>query len=377
VQAGTLLLCLLMAGSAGAQEVERSIAGSIQLDYLSVPTDRPSRDLGLDAMTVELSLKMAVDFNDHASASVKMCYACHGLEVGMAFIDLRYRDELSFRVGRFTPSFGNFPVRHDPANHRTSDKPLPYDMGRMLRLQEWNMSVLPAPWVDNGIEVGGTHFFGDSARLDYAAYVISGPKARADDADFNFIESRSRERYYVDNNSEPVGGARIAASFDVGEEGSLSAGLSGMAGHYDPEAELGFALFGVDLVAMYKGAFLRAEYLIRGTEMPLGDNPSKRFKYAANDDGEFDDIFLKDGFYVEAQVPVGRIDFIARWDGMRRFGNVLANSPLRSKSIVLRYTGALAVELFSGIRLKSSLEVYDFSDFEDEIAVHLGLATPF
>ena len=69
------------------------------------------------------------------SANVKVCVACHGLEVGMAYVDLRAADELNVRVGRFTPAFGSFPLRHDPANHRTSDKPLPYDMGRMLALQ--------------------------------------------------------------------------------------------------------------------------------------------------------------------------------------------------------------------------------------------------
>ena len=60
-------------------------------------------------------------------------------------------------------------MRHDPANHNTSDKPLVYDMGRMLRLRQWNEGVLPAPWVDNGVEINGTHFFGKRAQFDYAA----------------------------------------------------------------------------------------------------------------------------------------------------------------------------------------------------------------
>jgi len=59
---------------------------------------------------------------------VKVCYGCHGFEVGMAYFDFRVVDELNFRVGRFIPAFGDFPLRHDPANHRTSDKPLAYDM---------------------------------------------------------------------------------------------------------------------------------------------------------------------------------------------------------------------------------------------------------
>jgi hypothetical protein len=43
----------------------------------------------------------------------------------------------------------------------------------------------------------------------------------------------------------------------------------------------------------------------------------------------------------------------------------------------LRYTGAIAYRLDMGLRIKSSLEFYDFSDFEDEAALHLALAGPF
>jgi hypothetical protein len=173
-------------------ERSRTLAGSIQLDYLAT-TDKLSRQTTLDGATTELSLKLAVDFSQSASASIKVCFACHGFEVGMAFVELRVADELRVRVGRMTPTFGAFPQRHDPANHNTSDKPLPYDMGRMLRLREWNSGVLPAPWVDNGIEVVGTHFV-SGGQLDYAAYLVSGPKGSRDAVDFDFTLSRSRRR---------------------------------------------------------------------------------------------------------------------------------------------------------------------------------------
>ena len=45
-------------------------------------------------------------------------------------------------------------------------------MGRMVRLREWNMGVLPAPYVDNGIEICGTHWFGLALQVDYAAYAV-------------------------------------------------------------------------------------------------------------------------------------------------------------------------------------------------------------
>ncbi len=371
-------MILGFAGSAAADDFERNFAGSVQLDYLAVPTEDVGREQALDGATVELSLKLAMDFDDKVSSNVKICVACHGMEVGMAFFDVRVADELNFRVGRFTPQFGSFPLRHDPANHRTSDKPLPYDMGRMLRIDEWNMSVLPAPWVDNGLEVSGTHFFGDYNRVDYAVYAVGGPKANDDAVDFDFVQSRSRDRYYVDNNSRPSVGARLGGSFELSDDLVVSLGASVMAGHYDPANELSYVIAGGDFVLQWKRMYWRSEYLVRRTQMSLGDDPASRFKYGPGADGEFDDFFLKDGFYSEFEIPVSdNFEVIGRWDGMRRFGNVVATSPLRSESVMLRYTAAIAYRMSIGLRIKSSVEVYDFSDFDDEVALHLGLAGPF
>src|SRR5258705_6826851 len=101
-----------------------TFAGSLQLDYLGVPTEHSPRAFTLDGATVELSLKLTKDFSKNASASVKVCFACHGFEAGLAVVELRAADELRMRAGRMTPAFGSFPQRHDPANHMTSVKPL-------------------------------------------------------------------------------------------------------------------------------------------------------------------------------------------------------------------------------------------------------------
>lgn len=373
----TLLIpaaCLL--GSARAQSFRHNFAGSVQIDYLAVPTEKIAADQGFDGATVELSLKLAVDYGDKVSANVKMCVACHGLEIGMAFFDLRVADELNVRVGRFTPAFGSFPLRHDPANHRTSDKPLPYDMGRMLRLREWNLGILPAPWVDNGAEVSGT-FFAERGQLDYAVYAVGGPKAGAEPVDFDFIQSRSADRYYLDNNSEPTVGARLAGTLETRFGLIASLGASLMAGRYDPERKLAFATGGGDLVLQLGSLVFRAEYLLRWTEMALGNDPEARFRYGPGEDGRFDDDFVKEGFYAELERPFGDFELIGRFDGLRRSGNVLAGSPLRSESTLLRYTAGLAYRMFAGLRLKTSAELYDFSDFEDELALHLGIAGSF
>ncbi len=370
----SLLALIAMAAALGSARAERgkmTFAGSIQLDYLAIPTAENPRQLTLDAATFEASMKMTMDFSKSVSSSVKVCIACHGFEAGMAFFDLRVADELNFRVGRLSPTFGSFPLRHDPANHRTSDKPLPYDMGRMLRFREWNEGVLPAPWVDNGLEINGTHFF-HKGQLDYAVYILSGPKAGNDALDFDFTQSRSGEQNYVDNNSEPAFGARVGATI-VDNRASISLGASAMAGHYDPERRLTFAIGGLDLVMQLGDITLRGEYLIRRTEFDLGDDPDQRFKYGPGADGKYSDIFLKDGFYVESEMPVGPLELIVRWDGLRRRGNVAAQSALSSRSTLYRYTAGAAYRLPSGVRLKASVESYRFNDFADELALHAGI----
>src|SRR5678809_642398 len=152
-----------------ASALERNFAGSAQLDYHFVPTAKDVKTFpkAFDGFTMEFAAKLAIDFSEHVSANIKVCYGCHGFEADMMYFDVRVADELNFRVGRFSPSFGAFNLRHDPANHRTSDKPLPYDMGRMLRLRQWGMSVLPSPFPDNGVEINGSKFAG-ALQVDYA-----------------------------------------------------------------------------------------------------------------------------------------------------------------------------------------------------------------
>ncbi|MFT7580236.1 MAG: hypothetical protein ACI9MR_001905, partial [Myxococcota bacterium] len=317
----SMLLIGLTAGQ--GMSAELNFAGSMQLDYLFVPTNDRGRDITFDGFTTELSLVVAVDVSEAVSGHVKACYGCHGFEMGAAYVDLRPFDALRIRAGRFTPLFGDFPERHDPANHLTSDKPLPYDMGRMMRLRDYNMSVLPAPYVDNGMELAFHQSVGDSVDIDFSAYVVGGLRAGNGATDVDFIQSRSRELYYVDNNSSPTVGGRIKTSFYLGDGASLSMGASAMYGTYDPENKLDVLLLGADLVLRISGWSLRMEYLLRRTEMSLGTNPEESFRYGPGSDGAYADHFLKDGWYVETAVPIGdTVKLVGRFDGLRRLGNV-------------------------------------------------------
>ena len=370
-----LILALVSPVAAEAFDIERNFAGSAQLDYLVVPSTVRARGFAFDGFTTELAMKLAVDFTENFSANVKICYGCHGFETNMAFVDLRVADQLNFRVGRMSPSFGDFPLRHDPANHRANSKPLPYDMGRMLRRPEWNMSILPAPYVDNGLEINGTQWFGDDLQLDYAVYVVSGFKGNNDALDFDFVQSRSGALYYVDNNSEPAFGGRLAFTVNFSDFVSATAGMSAMYGHYDPAAELSYFIGGIDIYVRLDALVLRGEYLIRRTEFAVGSDPESRFRFAFDPENNF---FVKDGFYVEAEYPFTRwLETFYRFDGMRRVGTVAATSPLSDNTGILRHTLGLNFVVERGLRIKLSGEHWDFTDFDDEVALHAGVTANF
>mgnify|MGYP003406982076 CR=1 FL=1 len=376
--AGCALAALLgMLWPHDARSQEHNFAGSLQANYTYVPTDKNARELSLDGMTTELSLKVAVDFTDNVSANVKLCYGCHGMELGMAFVDLRVFDELNVRVGRFNPGFGDFSLRHDPANHRTADKPLPYDMGRMLRLKEFGNGVLPSPYVDQGVEVNGTHWFGDAVQLDYAVHAVGGLRAGATDLDVDFISMRST--YYIDNNSEPALGGRLSLTLNMTDDVLLTFGGSGTWGHLDPKRQHTYWVAGADVYLRVYSFDLHAEYLIRRTEFDVGSSPDTTFRYGPGKDGRYDNFFLKDGFYVEGNLPLNpHLELVARFDGLRRIGNLSVNSPLKSKnSAVLRYTAGVNVILQGSVRLKLTGEFYDFTDFDDEVAVNAAVAAAF
>jgi hypothetical protein len=294
---------------------------------------------------------------------MKVCFGCHGFEADMMYFDYRIADGLNFRAGRFSPSFGAFNIRHDPANHRLSDKPLPYDMGRMLRLRQWNMSVLPSPFPDNGLEVNGTQWFGSSRPLD-----------------IDFKLSRSPQAYYTDNNARPTFGGRVVLTYKLGEASDASLGASGMHGTYDPDNDQTYTILGTDLTLRLDKTNIRMEYLGRRTTFSTADR--NVFKYVVAD--RQGDFFMKHGAYAEIEHALTpELDLIGRVDGMFRVGNVEAASELSRRSSVFRYTLGTAYAIERGLRLKFSTELWEFSDRDVstnrklELSMHLSLAGSF
>jgi hypothetical protein len=332
---------------------------------------------GFDGFTLEAAEKLAVDVSNHLSANVKVCFGCHGFELDMAYMDYRVADEFNVRAGRFSPSFGSFNLRHDVGNHKSNDKPLPYDMGRMLRLRTWNMGVLPSPFPDNGIEVNGTHWFGDSTAIDYAIYAVMGFKSNdLHPSDLRFDQSHMP--FYTDNNAHPTVGARVALTQKLGSLSDLTLGASGMYGTYDRNNELAYAIVGGDLSLRIQRTSLRMEYLARRTEFDATDPASFELPVTAAKDS-----FTKQGAYVELEQPLSSsVDLLLRVDGLYRIGNFLKSAdeetPLARRSSILRYTVGCSYAFERGFRVKLSTELWQFSDKDEEgRARDLGMHAAF
>jgi hypothetical protein len=377
-----IVLAALLALVSPASALEKNFAGSAQLDYHFVPTNRDAKAFpkAFDGFTMEFAGKLAVDFSERVSANMKVCYGCHGFEADMMYFDLRVADELNFRIGRFSPTFGAFNLRHDPANHRLSDKPLPYDMGRMLRMRQWNMSVLPSPFPDNGIEINGSKYFGSSLQLDYALYGVTGFKADARPTDIDFKLSRTPATYYVDNNARPTAGGRLALTLKLGEASDATLGASSMFGTYDPENQETYLILGTDLSLRLDKTNIRFEYLGRRTTFDTTNRTA--FKYVVAD--KRGDFSMKHGGYAEIEHALTpELDLIGRVDGMYRVGNLEAASELTRRSSVFRYTIGTAYAIERGLRIKLSTELWEFSDRDIlsgrkiELSMHTALAGSF
>jgi hypothetical protein len=157
-----------------------------------------------------------------------------------------------------------------------------------------------------------------------------------------------------------------------------------MGGTYDNNNNLTYIILGGDASLRVRHTNFRAEYLVRRTEF----DPKGALKYAVTpSEGNY---FLKHGAYIEMEQPiVGALDLVARVDGLLRIGNVAAGSPLTSQSWMARETLGLAYGIERNLRLKASVEYYEFSEGDAyvsptadsghlrDLAFHVGVSGSF
>jgi hypothetical protein len=234
-------------------------------------------------------------------------------------------------------------------------------MGDMLMYDRtgFNLGIVPAPWVDNGLEVFGTLPLGGSVQLDYAAWVVKG---LAGDNDLDFAASRS----WLDNNRTPAFGARVVLT---GDEWAI--GASGSAGTYDALDKRWYALAGVEAYFRAGPITVRAEALGRRTDL----DPAAAYAFAVRDTW-----FLKFGWYGQVDWAVNKyLTLVLRSDGLQRWGLPLPESVLSPAAGVQRQTAAVLVRVHENFAVKADYELWTFlgTPYETRHVGRLGVVAAY
>lgn len=352
--AAALLLAL---APPGAQAARWNWSGSGVLDDQRLYRVPDRGTLANRGSIVEWSLKATVDISEKTTVTARMCAGCHGLTVDQACAEVRFRPQVNLEAGRINVPFGDFYQRHDPASDVFMSKPLPYEMGHMIRFQQnhFNLGVLPMPYVDSGASLFGDVWIREKLQIWYGLYGVNGFRSGIPQ-DFNFIDQWSTTGW-TDNNGDVSWGGRIAVA-----QGPVAVGGSYLRGAYDPQAEFGYDAWGVDGSVRLLGAQLRAEYLERSTDVAVGsDRRSLR----------------KNGFYAQLEAPLrSYLAVVGRVDGLLREGPPLGTDNDETSGI-FRWTLGVNVTPAIDYGFRAQYEKWRFTDFSDADVVHLGMVVTY
>ena len=355
--AAPLAAALLLAGAVPCLAARWTWSGSGVVDFKGIYRAPEASTLGKHGAIVEWSIKPNVEVSEKVSVTARLCTSCHGLTVDQAYAEVRLRREVSIEAGRINVPFGDYYQRHDPASDALLSKPLPFEMGHMLRYQptQFNLGVLPMPYVDSGATLFGDVWMGEALQIWYGVFGANGFRSQVAQ-DFTFMDQVSNAGF-EDNNDHLSWGGRLALA-----RGEATAGGSFMRGAYDPKAQYDYDAWGVDGSARLLGFQLRAEYLERDTE--VADAGTRR-------------TLMKKGFYGQIESPAWR-KLSAAWriDGLLREGPALGTDNDASSGI-LRWT--LGVALSPGLEyaFRAQYEHWRFTDFADADVVHVGLVVTY
>jgi hypothetical protein len=366
-----LALAAALAGTGTARAAQGVLySGSAYFDYWGIP-DRAVAERSAQSVAPAAAVKIGLDVNDDLSFSAKACIGCHGIDVEHVALDYQPKTWFNVQFGRIAVPFGDFSNRVDPGSHSTGSPPMIYDMGRMAygARTAMNLGVLPIPYVDTGALVYGIRWLGSRLQLWYGIYGVSGLRG-SNDVDWMAM----RTIPYNDNNRVPSGGGRLTLSYssDPGSFiGDASFGGSYTGGRYDRDATREYHAWAADATLRFGKLVLRGEYAARRTDL----DPTATYPY-----GLEDGWFLKEGFYAEAEAPIGKyLTAVYRYDELRRTGTPLpgAAAELTKDSTFTRHTGGFVVTPAQAIFVKLSWELWQTTDFGEFHTYHAGMGGTF
>lgn len=345
-----------------------NVGATLYTDMSAVEADKHERNpIPQEGITGEFAMGATYHVDQGFSVTVRACVGCHSFELQSAYADWQADSTWSFRAGRIPVPFGGFTRRTSPAHVESATKPLAYIMGGMARQDNFNLGIVPAPFIDNGAAVTGAFWVTTSAKLTLETALVRGLKGISPDIDFDF----SRE--YQDNNGEPAVAARLLLTADP-----VTAGASVTWGRYDTRGDLDYLMGSVELQVRVGAWNLRLEGIVRETDYFTPDpfSPSReqetnrRTAYIAQVDGPIAEgwrVFLLNDYLKVEDVFLGPT------------GPVAVQGPLTTddSNTIFRVAGGFVHNVRAGLQVKGSVEYWDPSDFEKAIVFHVGVVAEY
>jgi len=264
------------------------------------------------------------------SGTVTTCISCHsqGLSLGnnIELVEARLRLDVNkcicpdkpdalpvkfnIEAGRFVVPFGAYYQQVNPGVDRAVSKPLIYNMGERVHLNDIGDPVLPMPYSNQGALVNLAFTVCDSMNVTVTSYIING--LEGNDFGISFFQSRD----YLDNNHWPAAGGRVTiggANLRLGA--SVTGGrFNGDTGSGPQNAGLNYTIVGADATYHWKD-ILRVQF-------EYADRESERY-----DSTVAPAVFSEhvSGFYLEGELLVSREKHISLFT---RYDRQLHESPL-------------------------------------------------
>ena len=345
-----------------------TVQGTFYTDISAVSADKHERDpIPEEGITGEYSVGATYHADKTFSVTVRACVGCHSFELQSAYFDWEMNPGWSLRAGRIPVPFGGFSRRTSPSHVESATKPLAYIMGGMVREEQFNMGIVPAPFIDNGASLTGTMWVNSSSKVTLEMAVVRGLKGFSPDIDFE------ASRDYEDFNGEPAVAGRLLFSTDT-----IITGASFTWGRYDIEGELDYLMASVEFQVRFGQWNLRMEGLMRETDYftpdafsPARDlETSRRSAYIVQVDGPLTDTVR--GFVLHDYLKVEDI-FLGP------AGPTAMPSPLTTDDTnsIFRVAGGVVYAARAGLQVKGSVEYWDPSDFEKALVFHLGVVAEY
>ncbi|HZN62513.1 MAG TPA: hypothetical protein VFC90_08925 [Planctomycetota bacterium] len=345
-----------------------TVSGTFYTDMSAVEADKHERDpIPEEGITGEYSLGATYHADKSFTVTVRACVGCHSFELQSAYFDWNVDPTWTVRAGRIPVPFGGFSRRTNPSHVESGTKPLPYIMGGMVRQEQFNMGIVPAPFIDNGAAVTGTFWVSRSATLSVETALVRGLKGFSPDLDFE------ASRDFEDSNGEPAVAARVLLTADP-----FTTGASVTWGRYDANAELEYFMASVELQVRFGQWSLRLEGVMRDTEYFTPDafsaardlETSRRQAYVVQLDGPVTDswrVFVLHDYMRVEDVFLGPA------------GPSAVESPLTTdnSNATARVATGFVYSARAGLQVKASIEYWDPTDFETAIVFHLGVVAEY